>query len=172
MALNGELRAAGAHFLRAVNTEPTYQLYALSGGPPERPGLVRVAADVGHAIATEVWALPAAGFGRFVAGIPAPLAIGTLQLADGSRPKGFLCEAEAIRARAMSPLLVLGEPIRRPRPGVEADQDNVADDDPRVPPCPCPRCGARMIIIETFEAGCQPINRPTAPKPAAPFDTS
>ena len=35
---------------------------------------------------------------RFVAGIPAPLGIGTLLLADGTRPKGFLCEAEAIRA--------------------------------------------------------------------------
>ena len=37
------------------------------------------------------------GFGRFVAGIPAPLGIGTLLLADGTRPKGFLCEAEAVR---------------------------------------------------------------------------
>ena len=35
-------------------------------------------------------------FGRFVSGIPAPLGVGTLLLADGSRPKGFLCEAEAI----------------------------------------------------------------------------
>ena len=50
-----------------------------------------------HAIAAEVWALPAEGFARFVAGIPAPLGIGTLLLADGTRPKGFLCEAEAIR---------------------------------------------------------------------------
>jgi allophanate hydrolase len=97
MALNGELRAAGAQFLRAVDTEPAYQLYALPGGPPARPGLVRVAAGRGHAIATEVWALPVEGFGRFVAGIPAPLAIGTLLLADGTRPKGFLCEAEAVR---------------------------------------------------------------------------
>ena len=77
---------------------PAYELYALPGGPPERPGLVRVAAGTGHAIATEVWALPAEGFARFVAGIPAPLGIGTLLLADGTRPKGFLCEAEAIRA--------------------------------------------------------------------------
>jgi allophanate hydrolase len=97
MALNHELRALGATFLRAVATEPTYELYALSGGPPARPGLIRVAAGTGHAIATEVWALPAEGFGRFVSGIPAPLGIGTLLLADGSRPKGFLCEAEAIR---------------------------------------------------------------------------
>ena len=97
MALNHELRALGALFLRAVATEPVYELYALSGGPPARPGLVRVAAGTGHAIATEVWALPAEGFGRFVAAIPAPLGVGTLLLADGTRPKGFLCEAEAIR---------------------------------------------------------------------------
>jgi allophanate hydrolase len=97
LALNHELRALGGSFLRAVETEPSYQLYALPGGPPERPGLVRVAAGTGHAIAAEVWALPAEAFGRFVAGIPPPLGIGTLLLADGTRPKGFLCEAEAIR---------------------------------------------------------------------------
>ena len=97
MALNHELRALGGIFLRAVETEPSYQLYALPGGPPARPGLVRVAAGAGRPIATEVWALPVEGFGRFVAGIPAPLGIGTLLLADGTRPKGFLCEAEAMR---------------------------------------------------------------------------
>ena len=98
MALNHELRSAGGAFLRAVDTEASYELYALPGGPPERPGLVRVASGTGHAIATEVWALPPEAFGRFVAGIPAPLGIGTLLLADGTRPKGFLCEGEAIAA--------------------------------------------------------------------------
>jgi allophanate hydrolase len=97
MALNHELRALGGLFLRAAATEPSYQFYALPGGPPARPGLVRVEADAGRAIATEVWALPMEGFGRFVASIPAPLGIGTLLLADGTRPKGFLCEAQATR---------------------------------------------------------------------------
>ena len=97
LALNHELRALGGFFLRAVETEPSYQLYALPGGPPERPGLVRVATGTGQAIAAEVWVLPAEGFARFVAGVPAPLAIGTLLLADGTRPKGFLCESEACR---------------------------------------------------------------------------
>ena len=97
MALNHEVRSLGGVFVRAAETEACYELYALPGGPPKRPGLIRVAAGTGHAIATEVWAMPADGFGRFVAGIPAPLGIGTLQLADGTRPKGFLCEAEAVR---------------------------------------------------------------------------
>jgi len=103
MALNGELRALGGAFLRAVGTKPCYELYVLPGGPPERPGLVRVAEGKGHPIATEVWALPAEGFAGFVAGIPAPLGIGTLLLADGTRPKGFLCEAAGTRgAKAIS----------------------------------------------------------------------
>jgi allophanate hydrolase len=96
MPLNHELQSLGARFLRAVSTQPSYRLYALPGGPPRRPGLLRVAEGQGLAIATEVWALSPAGFGRFVAGIPAPLGIGTLRLADGSTPKGFLCEPIAV----------------------------------------------------------------------------
>ena len=37
--------------------------------------------------------------------------------------------------------------------------------DPRVLPCPCPRCGARMLIIEVFAPGGVPTWRP-APGPA------
>lgn len=94
MALNPELRAAGGVLRRAVATEPLYRLYALAGGPPHRPGLLRV--GEGAAIAAEVWALPEGGFARFVAAVPAPLCIGTLLLADGTRPKGFLVEAAGL----------------------------------------------------------------------------
>ena len=93
MALNHELTVEGGRFIRKAWTLPEYRLYALGGGPPQRPGLVRVAGAEGASIATEVWALPADGFGRFVSAIPAPLGIGTVRLADGTMPKGFLCEA-------------------------------------------------------------------------------
>ncbi|TFZ57730.1 allophanate hydrolase [Methylorubrum sp. Q1] len=96
LLLNGELTARGARFLRAVPTTPDYRLHALPGGPPARPGLIRVAPGTGHAIATEVWALAPDAFGRFVAGIPSPLAIGTLSLADATVPKGFLAEAAGL----------------------------------------------------------------------------
>jgi allophanate hydrolase len=96
MALNGELAALDARFLRAVATEPNYRFYVLAGGPPRRPGLLRVAPGTGHAIATEVWAMSPAAFGRFVASIPAPLGFGTMELADGTRPKGFLVEPEGL----------------------------------------------------------------------------
>jgi allophanate hydrolase len=96
MALNCELLALEARFVRAVATQPTYRLFALAGGPPRRPGLLRVAKGKGHAIATEVWAMSPMAFGRFVASIPAPLGFGTLELADGTRPKGFLVEPEGL----------------------------------------------------------------------------
>jgi Putative transposase len=51
-------------------------------------------------------------------------------------------------------------------------QEVASSDDQRQLPCSCPRCGGRMIIIETFEPGCQPLNRPAASQPLAPFDTS
>ena len=97
MALNHELISRQARFLRAVATKPDYRLFALAGGPPFRPGLMRVAAGEGVAIDTEVWALPAGAFGSFVAGVPSPLGIGTTQLADGTTPKGFIVEAEGLK---------------------------------------------------------------------------
>jgi allophanate hydrolase len=57
--------------------------------------MVRVAQG-GAAIELEVWELPATEFGGFVAGIPAPLGIGKVELADGSIVPGFLCEGFAV----------------------------------------------------------------------------
>ena len=91
MPLNRDIVALGATFRRAVDTRPEYRLHALPGGPPARPGLLRVA-EGGGAVAAEVWSLPPAGFGRFVETIPAPLGIGRVRLADGTAPAGFLCE--------------------------------------------------------------------------------
>ncbi len=100
LPLNRELLDLGGVFVRAARTAPDYRLYALAGGPPHRPGLVRVAPGTGTAVETEIWALPPAGFGQFVAGIPAPLGIGTLSLADGSTIKGFLAESIAAEGAA------------------------------------------------------------------------
>jgi allophanate hydrolase len=96
MPLNHELTARNARFLRAGATTTDYKLYALAGGPPFRPGLMRVACGDGKAIATEVWALSSEALGSFMAGIPGPLGIGTTKLADGTSPKGFIVEAEGI----------------------------------------------------------------------------
>jgi allophanate hydrolase len=94
LPLNHQLQDRGARLLRATHTAAKYRFYALPGGPPKRPGLVRVAAG-GDAVAVEVWSVPQEHFGSFVAGIPAPLGIGKVELADGSLCPGFICEAYA-----------------------------------------------------------------------------
>ena len=38
---------------------------------------------------------------------------------------------------------------------------DISPDAPRALRCPCPRCGARMIVIEVFARGCEPRWRPT-----------
>ncbi|MEM9104548.1 MAG: allophanate hydrolase [Pseudomonadota bacterium] len=94
LPLNHELTSRGGRFLFAGETAPEYRFYALAGGPPMRPGMIRT--HDGEAISLEVWALPAEGFGAFVAGIPQPLGVGTVNLEDGSTVKGFLCEPAGI----------------------------------------------------------------------------
>jgi hypothetical protein len=47
-----------------------------------------------------------------------------------------------------------------------------APDQPRVLPRPCPCCGGRMIIIETFARGCQPKHQPNTPASVIRIDTS
>ena len=96
MPLNGELKNERARFLEATTTAADYKLYALANTDVPKPGLVRVAKGEGASIALEIWAMPADGFGRFVASLPSPMAIGTLRLADGRTVKGFLVEPEAV----------------------------------------------------------------------------
>jgi allophanate hydrolase len=83
-----------------TRTGPDYRLFALPATVPPKPGLLRVAAGQGHAIALEVWEMPMAQYGSFVALVPPPLAIGTLVLEDGSRVQGFLCEPQDLAGAA------------------------------------------------------------------------
>lgn len=96
LPLNSELTSRGARFLRAAKTAPHYALYALPGGPPHRPGLCRNQNGHGASIALELWALPKHAMGDFMEGIPSPLAIGTVEIEDGSKVKGFLCETSCL----------------------------------------------------------------------------
>ncbi len=95
MPLNHQLTDCGAVLEQRTTTAPHYRCYALPGGVVQRPGLVRVTHG-GAAIEVEVWSVPGAAFGSFVAAVPAPLAIGKLALADGREVSGFLCEAHAV----------------------------------------------------------------------------
>ncbi len=94
--LNGQLLGLGARLLQTTRTATTYRLYELPGAVPAKPGLVGGGAPAGDGIEVEIWELATEAFGRLVAGVPAPLAIGTITLADGRAVKGFICEADAV----------------------------------------------------------------------------
>lgn len=95
MPLNDQLTTRGARLVTQAHTAPHYRFFALPGTTPPKPGLLRVAPGTGSRIALEIWEMPLEHYGSFVALIPAPLGIGTLELADGSSVQGFLCEALA-----------------------------------------------------------------------------
>jgi len=54
----------------------------------------------------------------------------------------------------------------------EPDTSEAENDEARVLLRPCPCCGGRMIIIETFARGCQPKHRPAPANAAIRIDTS
>lgn len=96
LPLNPQLTALGGEFIETTTTTADYQLFALNGFTPPRPGLLRVLEN-GSEIALEIWQLPIENYGKFVATVPSPLGFGTLTLVDGSTVQGFLCEAYATK---------------------------------------------------------------------------
>lgn len=95
LPLNWQLTERGATLLEKTATSAAYRMYVLPDGPPYRPGLIRDEQQ-GKAIEVEVWNVPKAGFGSFVAAIPAPLGIGKVELMDGQWLPGFICESHAV----------------------------------------------------------------------------
>jgi allophanate hydrolase len=91
--LNGELIQLGARLRCAPRTAAEYRLYALPDG--RRPGLVRAPRN-GAAIEVEIWDVPTASIGAFLARIAPPLGLGTVTLEDGTAVTGFLCEGYAV----------------------------------------------------------------------------
>jgi allophanate hydrolase len=94
LPLNHQLTTRGARFVQRCRTAACYRLFALPNTTPPKPGLARHAQ--GQAIEVELWDLPEAAVGSFVAEIPAPLGLGTLELEDGRFVKGFICEPYAL----------------------------------------------------------------------------
>lgn len=94
MPLNYQLTTRDAVWVETTTTAAEYQLFALLNGAIKKPGLLRN--EQGSSIEVELWDIPTARFGEFVAEIPAPLGIGTVSLQDGRNVKGFICEPQAL----------------------------------------------------------------------------
>jgi allophanate hydrolase len=96
LPLHWQLSSRGARLLRKTRTAAVYRLYAMGDRfPPSRPALIHVGTG-GAAIEVEVYELEAAAFGSFTAEIPAPLAIGAVQLEGGETVRGFVAEPRSI----------------------------------------------------------------------------
>lgn len=87
--LNWQLTDRGALLKARTHSAAKYRLFALPDG--KRPAMVRVE-EGGVAVEVEVWSVPDGAFGSFVAGIPRPLGIGQVELADGTWCSGFICD--------------------------------------------------------------------------------
>jgi len=96
MPLNPQLLNLGATFVTVATTSADYRLYALQGTVPPKPGLVRTPGSQGTGIEVEIWSLPQAAFGSFVASLPQPMGIARVHLADGRECPGFICEPCAV----------------------------------------------------------------------------
>ncbi|WP_445115724.1 allophanate hydrolase [Acinetobacter sp. WZC-1] len=91
MPLNFQLTTRDAVHIETLKTSENYSLFALNGTVPPKPGLARNSQS-GQQIIVELWDVPTARFGEFVAEIPAPLGMGNVELEDGRWVKGFICE--------------------------------------------------------------------------------
>src|SRR5262249_57165189 len=75
----------------------------------------------------------------------------------GTRHYGLLASANRAESIETARALLGVAP-----PAIDAQsQPDITPDTPRVLLCPCPRCGARMIVIEVFARDCEPRWRPT-----------
>ena len=92
--LNWQLRDRHSVLKKVTKTAANYALYALPDG--KRPALVPVGDQTGSEIEVEVWRMPMAQLGSFVAGIPSPLGIGKVTLESGENLSGFICEEGGI----------------------------------------------------------------------------
>ncbi|TPE62194.1 allophanate hydrolase [Sandaracinobacter neustonicus] len=97
MPLHWQLTSRGAELVRRCRTAPAYRLFAIANSVPPKPALVHGGSA---AIEVEVYRLPVAAFGSFVVEVPAPLAIGTVELEDGTSVKGFVAEPRALDGAA------------------------------------------------------------------------
>jgi allophanate hydrolase len=99
MALNWQLQERDAVLIESTQSASCYKMFAVPGNV-ERPAMIKV--DEGSAFEVEVWRVPAQHIGSFIAGIAAPLGLGTVELADGRQLKGFIAEAYAAQGEDIS----------------------------------------------------------------------
>ncbi|MGW6730828.1 allophanate hydrolase [Nocardia sp. NPDC055029] len=92
--LHWQLEQLGARFAGEITTSDAYRLTALDTTPP-KPGLVRHGDGLGAPIRGELFLVSPGGLGRFLAELPPPMALTSIELSDGRSVVGFACSYDA-----------------------------------------------------------------------------
>ncbi|MBW8888779.1 MAG: allophanate hydrolase [Fibrobacteres bacterium] len=92
--LNWQLLELGARLNATVRTAPNYRMHVIERPGRKFPGVVRV--ENGERLELEVWEMSPAALGAFMEKVLEPLCIGTVELENGEKVKGFLCETWAV----------------------------------------------------------------------------
>jgi len=98
--LNPDLLRLGGRLAYTARTDASYRMFEIPG-PMSRPGLTRrmgAPAKEGDGIEVEVWRLPTSGMAGLLASVKPPLAVGPMDLADGTQVLGFVCTTDASEA--------------------------------------------------------------------------
>ena len=88
----------------------------------------------------------------------------------GLLANGTLTRAETIQHARQ--LIATVEPLNPPQQATHEEPDCEDALSPAALDHPCPCCGSRMLIVEVFDPGRTPRNRPTSPLPKISIDSS
>jgi allophanate hydrolase len=98
--LNPDLLQLGGRLAYVARTDASYRMFELPG-PIPRPGLIRgrgAHPEQADGIEVEVWRMPGSRIAGLLASVKPPLAVGPMDLADGTQVLGFLCTTDALHA--------------------------------------------------------------------------
>jgi allophanate hydrolase len=98
--LNPDLLRLGGRLAYTARTDASYRMFEIPG-PIPRPGLTQrmgAQGEKGDGIEVEVWRLPASAMAGLLASVMSPLAVGPMDLADGTQVLGFVCTTDASEA--------------------------------------------------------------------------
>ena len=93
--LHWQLEQLGARYRGDIRTSDAYRLTALDTTPP-KPGLIRTSPGAGACIDGELYRISEAGLGRFLAALPAPMALTSVELENGNNVVGFTATHDAV----------------------------------------------------------------------------
>lgn len=87
-----ELTDRDGRLVGPARTKALYLLYARTGGPSPKPGVVKVGRPRGAALEVEVWDLPEAAIAELATLTDPPVSLGQMVLESGETVYGYLCD--------------------------------------------------------------------------------